>query len=115
MDNGQNVSDTGPPEPDKYNYHIVIIPAHGPPEAHSFKLKEELIDVLRAQHGRRTCCFVYEGNRWNISLPPRRLLNSNGEIEAELSAEFKHTLPDPSGMMFDDMDVVDEDDEYFKS
>jgi len=110
MDNGQNENDSAKPDSD--TYHVVIVPMHGSPECVTYVGKEPLVEALKSLHGKRISCFVFKGERWNISLPPRRLLNADGQVEADLTSAPKN-VPDPSGLMFEDL-VVYEDDEYFK-
>lgn len=113
MDNGQNESDSGQQQCEKF--HVVTIPAHGIPECITYDTQAELIEALRANHGKRVSCYVFEGKRWHISLPPRKLLNSEGQAIAELSPSLSGSSPDLNGLMFDDLEVVDGDDEYFNS
>lgn len=110
MDNGQNENDTT--ELDEGPYHVVVVPMHGPPECTTYDSKDLVVAALKAIHGRRVSCFVFNGERWNISLPPRKLLNSDGRVVADLTSPSTNT-PDPSGLMFDDPEVYD-DDEFFK-
>jgi hypothetical protein len=113
MDNGLNESDSGQTAKDLY--HIVVVPSHGYPECLSFNSKEDFVEKLRSYNGKRVSCHVFYGERMHISLPPRKLINSDGQVEADLSYEPKSTELDPNGSMFDDMEVFDDDDEYFKS
>lgn len=113
MDNGQSKSEPVPPDIDKY--YVVTVPTHGAPACLCFNTKDELVELLRGYSGKRMCCYVFKGSRWHISLPPRKLLNSEGEIEAELSNIAGSSVPDMNGMMFEDMEVIDDSDDYFKS
>lgn len=112
MDNGQNESDSGQQQGEKF--HLVTIPAHGAPECITFDTEDQLTEALRAMHGKRVSCYVFEGSRWHISLPPRKLLDSDGRVVADLSPDPVGPAPDPSGLMFDDPES-DDDDGYFNS
>jgi hypothetical protein len=113
MDNGQNESDSGQQQCEKF--HVVTIPAHGIPECITYDTEAQLTEALRAIHGKRVSCYVFEGKRWHISLPPRKLLNSEGQVMADLSPDISGPAPDLSGLMFDDIEVNDDDDGYFNS
>lgn len=117
MDNGQNESDSGQqPEPQQSEkFHLVTIPAHGVPECVLYDTEDELTEALRSLHGKRVSCYVFEGRRWHISLPPRKLLNSDGKVVADLSPDLIGPAPDLSGLMFSDSDPSDDDDGYFNS
>jgi hypothetical protein len=110
MDNGQNENDNSAQDCD--TYHVVVVPMHGSPECFTYPSKSAVVDALKSLHGKRISCFIFKGERWNISLPPRRLLNADGIVEADLT-ESPNNVPDPSGLMFEDVNVYD-DDEYFK-
>ena len=93
-------------------YHVVVVPMHGLPECFTYESKDLLVEALKSLHGKRIGCYIFKGERWNISLPPRRLLNPSGLVEADLT-EPQSTEADPNGLMFDEANVFDSD-EYFK-
>lgn len=114
MPNGQNEHDSGQPEDsaDK-KFYLIVVPEHGKPECITFDAKEDLVDELRALSRKRVSCYVIEGERWHISLPPRKLIRPDGTVEADISYVEQTLRIDDNGFMFDDDDaVVDDDDDF---
>ena len=113
MEVGQNESSLGTPS--YHKYHLVVTKAHGGPECHTFDTLNELKEALGLYHGQRVSCLVFEGERWNISTYPRKLLRPDGSVECDIHPTPKEVVPDLDGFLFDDVDVIDDEDiEFFK-
>lgn len=112
MSNGQNESDSGHEDGDDTRFYLMIIPAHGKPECKEFMLKDDLVAELRSLSKKRVSCHVFEGWRWHISLPPRKLISPDGSIEADLSHNPDSVEIDIEGYLFEDPSVVDDDDDF---
>lgn len=113
MLSGQNEHDSGQPE-DSTNkkFYLIVVPEHGKPECITFDAKETLIDELRALSKKRVSCYVIEGERWHISLPPRKLIRPDGTVEADISHSQQTVQIDTDGFLFDDPDVIDDDEDF---
>jgi hypothetical protein len=112
MNSGQNESDSGYEGGDDNRFYLMIIPAHGKPECKEFMLKDDLVAELRSLSKKRVSCHVFEGQRWHISLPPRKLISPDGSIEADLSHNPDSVEIDLEGYLFEDPSVVDDDDDF---
>lgn len=109
MHNGQKES-----EPDQKNpkFYLMIVPAHGKPECKEFATKDALVDELRSLANKRVSCYVFEGERWHISLPPRKLIAPDGTVDADISYSPNSVAIDMEGFLFDDLTVVDDDEDF---
>jgi hypothetical protein len=113
MHNGQSEPETGHAEdsnPDKF--YLIVVPDFGKPECKEFTAKDDLVVELRKLVKKRVSCFIVKGERWHISLPPRKLISSNNIIEADLTHVDDSVEIDVDGFLFDDPDVIDDDEEF---
>lgn len=117
MHNGQNDHDAGQPGENTSNkkFYLIVVPEHGKPDCKQFDTKDELIDELRSLSKKRLSCYVIEGERWHISLPPRKLLRPDGSVEADISFPKNNIAIDVDGFLFEDPEVFDDDDDDFNS
>jgi hypothetical protein len=112
MHNGQNESEPSQEDITDKKFYLMIVPAHGKPECKEFTLKDDLVSELRALSKKRVSCHVFEGQRWHISLPPRKLISPDGTVDADLSHNPETVSIDIEGYLFDDPEVIDDDEDF---
>lgn len=109
MHNGQKESE---PSRKSLKFYLIIVPAHGRPECKEFVSKDDLINELRSLSRKRVSCYVIEGERWHISLPPRKLIAPDGTVDSDLSYTPESVAIDMEGFLFDDLTVVDDEEDF---
>ena len=112
MHNGQSEHDQGQTKDSPDNkFYLVVVPDIGRPECKEFENKDDLVTELRQLSKKRVSCYVFRGERWHISLPPRKLISPDNTIEADLSQVHDVVKIDVDGFLFDDLVVTDDDEE----
>jgi hypothetical protein len=112
MHSGQSEHDQELPKDSPDKFYLVVVPEFGKPECKEFDTKDTLVAELRQLSKKRVSCYVFCGERWHISLPPRKLISANNVVEADLSPPPDVIQIDVDGFLFDDVAVVDDNDEF---